>query len=189
MLRPWDVSVMFVLTQILQFLLLIVVSLGLVHCRIGPFGVRIVLLRLSRSRWWGISGLGELFRCSMYMVQSLRILFGFLFLVDARLTDFDLDSLLNGLTLMESILGFVMYDDPLYMCLCFARFADFGLIVNHVVDFFRDMVYLLGLIDFLDFLCQFDLLVVGARIADMFVLSAGLLIQLVVTLFLELVWR
>ena len=101
----------------------------------------------------------------------------------------DFDSFVSDLILMESILGFATFDDLTGVCLCFARFVGFDLIVNLAVDFFRDMVCFLDFLDCLDFLCRFDLLVVGAQTADMFVLSVGLPIQLVVTLFLELAWR
>ena len=112
-----------------------------------------------------------------------------MFLVGAYLVGFDLDSLLSGLILTASILDFVMFGDLLCVCLHFVRFAGFDLIVNRVVDFFHDMVYLLDFLDYLDFLYLLGLLVVGVRIADMFAPSAGLSIQLVVVLFVELVWR
>ena len=115
MLQLWGVSVMFVLKRILRFLPPIVVLLGLVRYRIGLFVVRTALLRLSRSQFWGINGLDELFRCNRSMVQNLRILFGFLFLVGACPMDFYLDILL-GLIPMESILDFVMFGDLLLMC-------------------------------------------------------------------------
>ena len=186
MLQPWGVSVMFALKRILRFLLPIVVLLGLVRYRIGLFVVRTALLRLSRSQFWGINGLGESFRCNRSMVQNLRISFGFLFRVGVRPMGFYLDILL-GLIPMESILGFVMFGDLLLMYSCFVRFVDFDLIVNLAVDFFHDMVCLLDFLDYLDFLYQYNLLVVGVRIADMFVLSAGSSIRLGVIPFGELV--
>ena len=87
---------------------------------------------------------------------------------------------------MGSILGSVTFDDLIGVCLCFARFVGFGLIANHVVDFFRDMVCLLDFLDFLDFLYRHNLLGVDVPIADMFVLFAGLSVRLVVILFVEL---
>ena len=126
----------------------------------------------------------ELCRYNRCMVRNLHILFGFLFLADACLMDFD--SFVSGLILMESILGFVTFDDLIGVCLCFARFFGFGLIANHVVDFFRDMVCLLDFLDFLDFLYRHNLLGADVPIADMFVLFAGLSVRLVVILFVEL---
>ena len=187
MLQPWGASVMFALKRILRFLLPIVVLLGLVRYRIGLFVVRTALLRLSRSQFWGINGLDELFRCNRSMVQNLHILFGFLFRVGVRPMDFYLDILL-GLIPMESILDFVMFDDLLLMCSCFVRFVDFDLIVNLAVDFFHGTVCFLDFLGNLGFLYQFDLLAVGVLIADMFVLFGGLSIQFVGILSVELVW-
>ena len=99
----------------------------------------------------------------------------------------DFDSFVSDSILMESILGFVTFDDLIGVCLCFARFVGFGLIVNLAVDFFHDMVGLLDFLDCFDFLYQFDLLVVDALIVDMFVLSAGSSIRLGVIPFGELV--